>query len=144
MATTGSDPAQIRTRNFARVLGPFFCIVPTTVAIRSEYMKQLFDEFKANPMWPWLFGAILLMFGLLIIAFHQFWRTPAAIIISVIGWIMLARGIILLTVPTAYDQAGDAVYSSHASLFIWVVFAGLASCGLYLTYVGWKPVKHDD
>lgn len=106
-------------------------------------MKQLFDEFKANPMWPWLFGAILLMFGLLIIAFHQFWRSPAAIIISVIGWIMLIRGIILLVVPAAYTKAGDSVYSSRASLFIWVVFAGLASCGLYLTYVGWTPDKSE-
>ena len=36
-------------------------------------------------MWPWLFGAILLLSGLVIIAFHQYWRSPAAIIVSVAG-----------------------------------------------------------
>ena len=61
------EQSQIRTRMFARVLGPFFATVPTTVAIRGSYMQTLFTEFKANPMWPWLFGAILLMFGLVII-----------------------------------------------------------------------------
>jgi len=50
--------------------------VPTTVAVRGAYMRTLFTEFQANPMWPWLFGAILLIAGLIIIAFHQYWRHP--------------------------------------------------------------------
>jgi hypothetical protein len=133
------EQAQIRTRMFARALGPFFTIVPTTVAVRGSYMRTLFTEFKANPMWPWLFGAILLIGGLVIIAFHQYWRTPAAIIVSVVGWFLAIRGVLLLTVPGAYDAAGDAVYSSGATVAIWVVFLCLALSGLYLTYVGWKP-----
>ncbi|MBV8290641.1 MAG: hypothetical protein JOY55_02265 [Mycobacterium sp.] len=134
-----SEQAQIRTRMFARALGPFFTIVPTTVAIRGSYMRTLFTEFKANPMWPWLFGAMLLIFGLVIIAFHQYWRSPAAIIVSVVGWFLAIRGVLLLTVPAAYDAAGNAVYNSGATAAIWVVFVCLALSGLYLTYVGWKP-----
>ncbi len=134
-----SEQSQIRTRMFARALGPFFLIVPTTVAVRGSYMQTLFTEFKANPMWPWLFGAILLMFGLVIIAFHQYWRSPAAIIVSVVGWFLAIRGVLLLTVPSAYDAAGNAVYSSGATAVIWVFFVCLALAGLYLTYVGWKP-----
>jgi FtsH-binding integral membrane protein len=134
-----SEQAQMRTRMFARALGPFFTIVPTTVAVRGAYMRSLFTEFKANPMWPWLFGAILLIFGLVIIAFHQYWRSPAAIIVSVVGWFLAIRGVLLLTVPRVYDAAGDAVYSSGATAAIWAVFLCLASAGLYLTYVGWKP-----
>jgi uncharacterized membrane protein len=133
------EQAQVRTRMFARALGPFFTIVPTTVAVRGSYMRTLFTEFKANPMWPWLFGAILLIFGLVIIAFHQYWRSPAAIIVSVVGWFLAIRGVLLLTVPSAYEAAGDAVYSSGATVAIWVVFLCLALSGLYLTYVGWKP-----
>jgi hypothetical protein len=136
---TFHQQAQIRTRMFARVLGPFFAIVPTTVAIRGSYMQTLFAEFKANPMWPWLFGAILLMFGLVIIAFHPYWRSPAAIIVSVVGWFLSIRGVLLLTVPQAYSAAGDAIYSSGATVVIWVLFICLALAGLYLTYVGWKP-----
>ncbi|HTX97581.1 MAG TPA: hypothetical protein VME67_23780 [Mycobacterium sp.] len=134
-----SGQSEIRTRMFARVLGPFLTIVPTTVAIRSSYMQTLFTEFKANPMWPWLYGAILLMGGLLIIAFHQYWRSPAAVIVSLVGWFFAIRGLLLLTVPQAYDAAGNAVYSSGMSAAIWVLFVCLASAGLYLTYVGWKP-----
>jgi hypothetical protein len=139
VAMSTFEQSQIRTRMFARALGPFFTIVPTTVAVRGSYMKGLFTEFKANPMWPWLFGAILLIFGLLIIAFHQYWRSPAAIIVSVIGWFLAIRGVLLLTVPQAYNAAGNAVYASGATAAIWAVFLCLAASGLYLTYVGWKP-----
>ena len=135
------EQSQIRTRMFARVMGPFLTIVPTTVAVRGHYMEALFNEFKANPMWPWLYGAILLAGGLFIIAFHQYWRSPAAIIVSVVGWFFAIRGLLLLTVPQAYDAAGNAIYSSGASAVIWVLFICLASAGLYLTYVGWKPER---
>ncbi len=104
-------------------------------------MEALFNEFKANPMWPWLYGAILLMGGLFIIAFHQYWRSPAAIIVSLVGWFFAIRGLLLLTVPQVYDAAGNAIYSSGASAVIWVLFICLASAGLYLTYVGWKPER---
>jgi hypothetical protein len=134
-----SEQSLIRTRMFARTLGPFLTIVPTTVAVRGSYMQTLFTEFKANPMWPWLYGAILLAGGLFIIAFHQYWRSPAAVIVSVVGWFFAIRGVLLLTVPQAYDAAGNAVYSSGAKAAIWVLFICLASAGLYLTYVGWKP-----
>ena len=136
-----SDQSEIRTRMFARVMGPFLTIVPTTVAVRGGYMEALFNEFKANPMWPWLYGAILLMGGLFIIAFHQYWRSPAAIIVSLVGWFFAIRGLLLLTVPQVYDSAGNAIYSSGASAVIWVLFICLASAGLYLTYVGWKPER---
>jgi hypothetical protein len=136
---TKPEQSQIRTRMFARVMGPFLTIVPTTVAVRGHYMEELFTEFKANPMWAWLYGAILLAGGLLIIAFHQYWRNPAAVIVSLVGWFFLIRGILLLTVPGAYDAAGNAIYRSGASAMLWVLFVCLASAGLYLTYVGWRP-----
>ncbi|OBH31184.1 hypothetical protein A5692_17425 [Mycobacterium sp. E342] len=139
-----SEQAQTRTRMFARVLGPYLTIVPITVAVRGSYMQTLFTEFKANPMWPWLYGAILLMGGIFIIAFHQYWRGLAAVIVSAVGWFFAIRGVLLLTVPQAYDAAGDAIYSSGMSAAIWVLFVCLASAGLYLTYVGWKPERSAD
>jgi hypothetical protein len=138
---TAPEQSRMRTRMFARVMGPFLTIVPTTVAVRSSDMETLFNEFKANPMWAWIYGAMLLIAGLLIIAFHQYWRSPAAVIVSLVGWFFAIRGILLLTVPRAYDAAGNYVYSSGAYAAILVLFICLASAGLYLTYVGWKPER---
>lgn len=40
--------SQMRTRMFARALGPFFLIVPTTIAVRGSHMRTLLSEFEAN------------------------------------------------------------------------------------------------
>jgi len=129
---------------FARVLGPFFTIFAIDDAVRRTYLQTLFTEFKANPMWPWLFGAILLIWGLVIIAFHQYWRSLAAVIVSLLGWFLAVRGVLLLTVPQVSNAPGNAVYSSGASAVIWVESICLAVAGLYLTYVGWKPKQRTD
>jgi hypothetical protein len=132
-----SGQSQIRTHMFARVLGPYFLIVPATIAARGSYMRTLFSEFGANPMWPWLYGAILLMSGLVIIAFHQYWRGVAAIIVSLLGWFLAVRGVLLLAVPQTYDSAADAFTGPVAYGLVRVFFVGLALVGLYLTYAGW-------
>lgn len=132
-----------RTRSFARVLGPFIAVVPAIVAIRAGSIGSQLSSFSADPMWSWSLGALLFLCGLFIIAFHQYWRSVAAVIISLFGWFLLLRGLALLAVPQLIvEGAESATQTSDAAVD--VVRAGfglLAVCGLYLAYVGWvkKP-----
>jgi hypothetical protein len=135
---SASEPAQARTRTFARVLGPFFFIVPATIAVRASHMRTLFAEFETSPLWAWVLGAGLLMFGLVIIGLHQYWRSVAAVIVSLLGWFLAVRGLLLLIVPQVYNAAGDSLAGPVANVAVRVGFAGLSLVGLYLTYVGWS------
>ncbi|MGD1112366.1 MAG: hypothetical protein ABR885_19305 [Mycobacterium sp.] len=136
-----NDPSRIRTRMFARAFGPFFLIVPSIIAVRaSSQMPVLLREFSNDPMWQWELGALLLMWGSVIIAFHQYWRSVAAVLISLLGWFLAIRGVLILAIPDVYDSAGSAL-EQNAIPLVRVIFAGLALVGLYLSYVGWiaKP-----
>ncbi len=138
-----TDQSRMRTRMFARAFGPFFLIVPSIIAVRaSSQMPVLLHEFAHDPMWQWELGAILLMWGSVIIAFHQYWRSVAAVLVSLLGWFLAIRGILILAVPDVYDSAGNALEQNAISL-VRVIFAALALVGLYLTYVGWiaKPTE---
>lgn len=135
---SASEQAHARTRIFARVLGPFFFIVPATIAVRASHMRTLFAEFETSPMWAWVLGAGLLMFGLVIIGLHQYWRSAAAVIVSLLGWFLAVRGLLLLIVPQVYNAAGDSLAGPVASVAVRVGFASLSLIGLYLTYVGWS------
>ena len=107
---------QHRTRMFARVLGPFFTIAATVVILRSPDMRQLLSEFTASDVWPWVTGASILMGGIAIVAFHQVWRGPAAIIVSVLGWLFVARGIFLLAFPDAFASVANRVIGAVGCL----------------------------
>lgn len=124
---------------FARVLGPFLIIVPLTAALRASEMHELMADFEGNPLWPWMGGAFALLLGLIVVALHPSWSSPPAIIVSAMGWLMVLRGLLLLLFPAAFMSAADAVIGSG---MIWRIgYVALALVGLYLTVVGWRPVR---
>ena len=134
--------ARARTRAFARVLGPYLAIVPVIIAVRTPTMGTIAAAFFANPVLPWLVGAMLLLAGLLIIAQHQYWSGLSAILISLFGWFLALRGVFLLVAPQIYQRATSAAATSTNLMPVWQVFFGLiALIGLWLTYFGWiaKP-----
>jgi hypothetical protein len=131
---------QRRTRMFARVMGPYLTIVAIVVPFRAPDMRQLLTEFTVSNVWPWVMGAIILLSGIAIVAFHQYWRGLAAIIISVLGWLLVARGIFLLAFPDVFASLAGRVIGATG---IWTaVYIGMALIGLYLTYVGWRPNRN--
>lgn len=136
-----SVQVQQRTRMFARVLGPFLAIVTIIVALRAPDMRQLLSEFTASDVWPWVTGAFILMGGIAIVAFHQLWRGPAAIVVSVLGQLLVARGVFLLAFPDVFASVANRVIGAAV---VWqTVYLVFAAIGLSLTYVGWKPVRTD-
>ena len=126
--------SQARTRAFARVMGPWLIIVPGIIALRASAMDTLASEFFKNDLFEWFAGAMLLFMGLFIIAFHQYWSSVAAIMISLFGWILALRGLVLMAAPELYERAGMAV---DTILFVYLIFGVLIAIGVYLTYVGW-------
>src|SRR5215472_4529108 len=131
-----------RTRAISRVLGPFLAIVPTIIAIRAPDMGEIAHAFFETTALVWITGGFLVFGGLAIIAFHQYWSSVAAVIISVFGWILLLRGLVLLAAPQLYEQAANATAGSMP--FIRAVFGVIVLCGLWLTYTGWKPLRAAD
>lgn len=133
------EQTQARTRMFARVVGPFLVIVPATAVVRANDMRTLLSEFAASPVWSWVAGSFILLTGLVVIALHQYWRSAAAIIVSVVGWIVVLKGLSLVAFPRAYLSVADTAVGSgwwHAGFVVFVLI------GLYLTYVGWAPARH--
>jgi hypothetical protein len=136
MSTTTELPG-LRTRMFARVLGPFFVIFAVTTVARASDMRKLLSDFEANSALPWVTAAFLLLVALVIVGLHQYWRGAAAITVSVVGWVFALRAIFLMAFPHAFLGAADAAMRMTALWVSVTVFVGLV--GLYLTYVGYKP-----
>ncbi|AXN47292.1 hypothetical protein DSM43518_05561 [Mycobacterium marinum] len=136
-AMSVSLDSQARTRMFCRVLGPLLVIVDVTAVARASDMQNLLSQFEANSLWTWVTGAFVLVLGLVMVAGHQYWHGAAAIIVSVLGWIVTLRGVLLLAFPKAFVSAANSMIGAQAGwVSLCVVFALL---GLYLTYVGWAP-----
>jgi hypothetical protein len=130
-----SPESQAKTRAFARVLGPFLVIVPGIIVIRFPDAVALAEPFFANPALVWITAALMVFGGVFIIASHQFWRGASAILISLFGWILALRGLVLLVAPQFYQHA----IPTGAGALRWVrlAFVLIPLAGLKLTYDGW-------
>ena len=132
-----SEQSQTRTRMFSRVIGPFLVNICVTAVARMSDIQALFSQFEANSLWTWMIGASALALGLAMVASHQYWRGGAAIIVSLLGWLVVLRGVLLLAFPSAFISMANSMIDAQV---LWVALTiGFALVGLYLTYVGWLP-----
>jgi hypothetical protein len=136
MAAT--QESQARTRAFARVMGLYLVIAPGIIALRAPEMGGLASDFFKSDLAVWFTGAALLFGGLLIISFHQYWSSVAAVMISLFGWFLALRGLALMAAPQLYESAAMSI---NSVLLARLIFCVIAAGGLYLAYVGWltKP-----
>lgn len=134
-----SDQSQNRTRMFARVVGPYLAIIAATAALRPNDMRALLSGFEADPLWSWVTGAFILILGLVVIALHPYWRGAAAIIVSVLGWIVAAKGLSLVAFPHNYFSMANSAVNAVGWWRAGAVVEMLI--GLYLAYVGWRPAQ---
>jgi uncharacterized membrane protein len=127
--------SRVRTRAFARVVGPWLAVVPAIIVTRADEMESLLADFFVNGAIVWFAGGLLLFAGLLIIAFHQEWSSPAAVVISLFGWFLALRGVVLMAAPQLIERGAFA--STGALPLVRIGFGGLVIVGLWLTAVGW-------
>jgi len=124
---------------FARVVGPYLVIIAATAALRPIDMKALLSQFEANSLWAWVVGAFILLLGLVTIALHPYWRGAAAIIVSVVGWLVALKGLMLVAFAHTYFSIANSAIDAVGWWRGGVVVYGLI--GLYLSYVGWMPQR---
>jgi hypothetical protein len=141
MAMNVAQESQARTQMLSRVLGPFLVIVDVTAVVRASDMQALLSQFEANSLWTFVTGAFILLFGLIVVAAHQYWQGAAAIIVSLLGWLVVLRGLLLLAFPRTFVSVANSMIGAQAW---WVTLCiAFALVGLYLTYVGWAPAARE-
>ena len=116
----------------AKVMGLYLLIVPAAVLLRRKQFAELINEFTANRAMVFLSGLVALVLGLLIVVSHNVWTADWRAVVTVMGWLMLAKGVIRIMLPE--KLATVAVDPSSTK---WTVATTvLLSLGIYLTYIG--------
>ena len=100
----------------AQMLGPLYVIVAVGLAVNSSLYQRLFDEFFESPALTFLGGFLALAFGLLILAFHPTWNADWTVIVTLVGWLGLLKGSLLIVRPGAVLGLSRALMASPARL----------------------------
>jgi hypothetical protein len=130
-----------RTQAFARILGPYLVVMALAAVARANQMQMLMSDFTSSSAWFWVTGAFVVLIGLTVVATHTEWRGLAAGVVSALGWLMTAKGVMLLVFPQQAVAMAEGLLGRdgwwQASMVV------MALIGIYLSYVGWSPAGID-
>jgi uncharacterized membrane protein len=77
--------------------------------LSSKYYKEELPKLVINPAYLMLGGFIAIVFGFLILEFHNTRNSDWTVVITIFGWLSLLKGIILIVFPQIFTAYKDNV-----------------------------------
>ena len=119
----------------------FFSLVYLSIGLgmifNRETYKQMIGGFIENGCMLYLGGIMALVVGFLLVTFHNTWLSRASTIITVLGWLALIKGIVILVLPKAMISLTKAMVASNKFMTIEMVL--VIVLGILFSYFGWCP-----
>jgi hypothetical protein len=83
----------------ASIFGPLLMIIGVWMLFYHDNMVKVHASFKHTPGLCYLSGVIGMFLGLVIITQYNSWMASLSILVTLLGWFLLIRGIVALFVP---------------------------------------------
>jgi hypothetical protein len=83
----------------AQVLGTVFVVVGLSMLFQKKYTLLVVEELVQSKSFMWLGGVIALIIGVVIIALNNVWTSGLPLVITIIGWLAIIKGVFLLLFP---------------------------------------------
>jgi hypothetical protein len=119
----------------------FFSLVYLSIGVgmifNREFYKKMFGDFVGNASILYLGGVMALVVGFLLVTFHNTWAACPSTIITVLGWLALIKGIVILVQPKALISLTKALVASDKFMTIEMVL--VIVIGILFSYFGWCP-----
>lgn len=117
----------------AKVIGLSGAISTLAVLIRYKTLLEMEEHAAKNPVLTYFSGFLFLVVGVLIVISHQVWTWDWRVVITIIGWLVLTKGIIRIFFPETVRRLIEKKRNNHWFLVAEVV---VLISSLYLIYQG--------
>lgn len=87
----------------AQTLSLLYLSIGAGLLLNRNYYQSAFIELIENKGLMFLSGWMALIAGVALVNYHNVWSNDWRMIITVVGWIALAKGIILFAFPSAIN-----------------------------------------
>jgi len=114
-----------------------YLVVGIGIFLNHDFYKKLFEDFIGNASTLYLGGVMALVVGYLILAFHNTWTKDWSVIITIIGWIALIKGIVILIQPKMMITLSKAILKIENILKIEAIV--VIVLGLVFSFLGFCP-----
>lgn len=115
----------------AKLMGLYLVLVSLAFWLNRRVVAKLIAELSGNVSLTIFSGAMLVILGLAVVLKHNVWVADWRVIVTILGWITLLKGLLRTFAPEKVPKL--AVKSESALTVIFLIALAL---GAYLTYIG--------
>jgi uncharacterized protein YjeT (DUF2065 family) len=122
-----------------QILGLAYLSIGLGLLLNPQYYKQMFIDFKTNLTAMYLGGIFAFAIGFLLITFHNIWVKDISVIITIVGWMALIKGILILVLPKMMMKTMDIFINEKTNIMM--IMAGFVIIlGALFTWLGFFAV----
>ncbi len=102
--------------------------------LSTKYYIRVYRDLEKESFAVLFFGMYAMALGIVHVMVHNVWDTLPHIVVSLLGWGLLLKGVICVTLPRLADRGGDWALNAKV-----VPAAGGVAflLGAYLCYIGY-------
>ncbi len=117
----------------AKALGLYFFILAIVMFINAQRVRTMMNEIASTPF-MFVTGLMSLIIGILLVLSHNIWAADWKVIITIIGWLALIKGIVRLIFPE-YVFSLIKKFVNNITIY-YISNLIMLLLGIYLSYVG--------
>jgi len=118
----------------AKFLGVAYVIFGLGLLLNPKYYKKMLSDLMKSTSSIYYGGIMALVAGFLITYYHNLWCTNWAVVITVLGWMGLLKGFLLIVLPNVMVSWTKSWTKNMSFIPLWGSIVLLM--GLYLIYFG--------
>ena len=84
----------------AQVLGISFVVLGLSIFFHKKNTVAVVEELVQSKSFMWLGGVIALLIGAVMISLNNVWSSGLPLLVTIIGWLALFKGIFILFLPS--------------------------------------------
>ena len=122
------------TLTLIQIFGPVLFIMGISMLIRRETYIETMKDLSQNSAFAVFAGVVNLVVGLAIINVHNAWGTAPEVIVSLVGWLALVKGLHLSLSPDTFFRTTKKLLNNTFLLYGGFIIMAL---GMYLSWAAY-------
>ena len=123
------------SRILARIMGPVMIVPAIGILLNFNQFQHMYEEFSKSPSLCYLGGLMAFTLGLMVLQFHNKWEAGWPLLITIVSWIALIKGLVLMLFPGSVLNMWQPFLSSPTTLIISQIIS--FAVGIFLTVKGY-------
>jgi hypothetical protein len=125
----------------SRLFGLYCLVIACAMLAHRQFTLDVVGALLRDPPLLYVLGVLLLFAGLAMVLVHNRWRGAVPVIVTLVGWLTLLKGVVFVGVVPISAADLYLLQLRYQQLYYFYAVLTLA-VGAYLTTQGFRPVAH--